>query len=524
MNTYNHSVFNFIKQIRNKPTLLLLFILLIFGLWLRYENNKGNNAVFDYDQNEDMFYTYKLAVDHQPVIIGRAVYGDPRLHQGVFFYYYNLIPFLISKGSFLASIYWNIFFNTATLVIVFALGKSVFRKTLPAILSALLVAASSEFIRFSNWITIDTVAIFLIPLFYLGLWEYYQKKKWGLVLSAAALGLSIQTDLSLVYLIPVLVIYWAIFRPKVPGLKLAFLSFLTLLVTTCTMTLTEFKLNFIGIKTMLNFSSTFTDTQLPFSDRLQLFFRDFGINFANNLFPGRKDLGIYIAGAIVLTAIYFLSRKKTLKAEKYGIYFLLLYLFSPIVTLLFGYHQKPWFLIGLPPAIALITGYAISKLKYFFFIPVILVIIFGNISFIQSRPQKAYGQFDLIYDSTSYLNYQLAVIDYTYQSSGRAPFAVNAVTYPLYYNGMWAYLYSWYGKVHYGYLPGWLGGDQLHPYDLLPKAKGEKYFYILISETIRIPEVFKNKGRAWGAEHGKLIEEKQFPGFTVQKYITGVDR
>lgn len=499
---------------------ILLFSLLILGFWLRYENIQGENIVFDYDQNEDMFYTYKIAVDHQLTIIGRAIYGDPRIHHGVFFYYYNLIPFLISKGSFLASIYWNIFFNTATLLIIFFLAKSMFQKNLPAVLSASIIAVSYEIIKFSNWLTIDTVAIFMVPLFFLGLWQYFQEKKWGLILSAASLGLSIQTDLSFIYLIPIFIIYCVIFRPKIPSLKLALLSIFTLIVVTSTMILTEFKLNFIGVKTMLSFSSTFGETQLPYIDRLRLFFQDFGINFANNLFPLRQDLGIYIAGVIVIITLFLLFSNKTKGKERYGIYFLLLYLFSPAITLLLGYHQKPWFLIGLPPAIALISGYTISKLRYFFFVlPVILIIIFSNINHLQNRPQKAYEQFGAIYDSTSYLAYQLKVIDYTYESSNGKPFAINAITYPLYYNGMWAYLYNWYGKNHYQYLPGWLGGDQLHPYDLLPKATGhEKYFYVLISETIRIPEIYKNKGNEWGAGHGALIEEKKFPGFTVQKY------
>lgn len=510
--------FDIIK--RKKLIIVILFLLFIFGFWLRHENTKNGNIVFDYDQTEDIFYTYKIAVDHQLAIIGRAIYGDPRLHHGVFFYYYNLLPFVFSNGNLLISVYWNIFFNVSTLFILFILAKSCFKKNLPGILSAFIAATSFEFIKFSNWLTIDTVAIFMVPLFYLGLWQYYQRKEWGLILSAAALGLSIQTDLSFLYLIPVFVIYWAIFRPKIPSLKLLIISIFAFIAATSTMILTEIKLNFVGIKTMLKFSSTFSDTQLPYIEKLRLFFQDFGINFANNLFPTRSDFGIYIAGAIILTTLYFLLKTKITKQEKYGIYFLLLYLLSPLVTLLLGYHQKPWFLIGLPPAIALISGYAISKLRYLILIiPIIFMIGFSNTSYLLNRPLKAYEQFGSIYDSTSYLAYQLAVVDYTYSDSKGKPFAINAVTYPLYYNGMWAYLYSWYGKNHYQYLPGWLGGDQLHPYNLLPKADlSEQYFYLLISETIRIPEIYKNKGRIWGEEHGKLIEEKKFQGFTVQKY------
>lgn len=147
------------------------------------------------------------------------------------------------------------------------------------------------------------------------------------------------------------------------------------------------------------------------------------------------------------------------------------------------------------------------------------MIVLSNSKVIFERPQKAYQQFSDIYDSTSYLDYQIQVLEYTYQHSLGQPFAINAVTYPLYYNGMWAYLYSWYGKKNFGYLPSWLGGDQLHPYDLLPKSQGgEKIIFMIISETIRIPEIYKNIGRRWGEEFGKLVEEKNFSGFSVLKY------
>lgn len=496
-----------------------LFFILIFGLTLRYINIQGANLVFDFDQIEDQFYTYTIAVDHNLAIIGRAIYGDPRIHHGVFYYYYNFIPFLISSGNFFVSAYWNIFFNTTTLFILFILAKSMFGKVLPALISAFIVACSFEFIKFSNWLTIDTVAIFIVPLFYLGLWLYNQNKKWGLVLSSASLGLALQTDLSFLYLIPVFLIFWAVFRPKIPGLKLSLLSMLTFTATVSTLILTEIKLNFSGVKTLLNFSQTFEAATVPFADRLPLFLQAFWKNFANNLLPQRPEFGIYIGIAIIGTTIYFLLSPKTSRLEKRGIYFLLLYLFSPVVTLILGYHDKPWFLIGLPPAIALISGYTISKLKILFLIlPIVFLIGLSNTKFIVDRPEPAYRLFNSIYDSTSYLAYQLQVVDYTYEQSGGKSFAINAVTFPLYNNGMWAYLYNFYADKKYGYKPSWLGGDQLHPYDLLPKAKGqEKYFYLLISETGRIPEIYKNLGKKWAEENGKLIEEKTFSGFTVQK-------
>ncbi|OGE65117.1 hypothetical protein A3I48_02570 [Candidatus Daviesbacteria bacterium RIFCSPLOWO2_02_FULL_36_7] len=503
---------------RNLIVLLALILIFVFGFWLRYRNIADYNLILDYDQIEDQFYTYSLAVDRNLLIIGRAIYGDPRLHHGVFYYYYNFIPFLLSSGNFLVSTYWNIFFNVTTAIILFIFARLMFKKNLPGLIAAVIAASSFEFIKFSNWLTIDTVAIFLVPLFFLGLWSYFQDRKWGLILSLISLGLAIQTDLSFLYLIPIILIYWFIFRPRMPSFKLALFSVLAFTAATFTLILTEIKLNFAGVKTLINFSNVFEEAHLTYIERVNFFFKDFIKDFTNNLFPQRPELGIFLTGSIILVILYYLFSNKTTKLERQSIYFLLLYLFAPAITLLIGYHNKPWFLIGLPPAIALITGYAISKFNLFIVIPIVFLIMGNSVSMILQRPNESYKLFDNIYDSTSYLKYQLQTVDYTYKESQGRPFAINAVTYPLYYNGLWAYLYYWYGKGKYKYLPDWLGGDQLHPYNLLTKSQGdEQIFYMIISDTSRIPDVYKNQGKIWAVEHGRLIEEKKFNGFTILK-------
>ena len=499
-----------------------LVFILIFGFFLRYQNIHALNIVLDFDQYEDLFYTYRLVVDRDLLIIGRAVYGDARLHHGVFYYYYNFIPFLISKGSIFISAYWNSFFNLSSAAVIFFLARSLTGK-LSHGLSALFIAALSfEIIKFSNWLTIDSPAIFIIPLMFLGLWKYYKGKAWGLILASFSLGLALQTDLSFLYHIPILLIYYFLFKPKIPNIKLFATAIFVFLLTISTLILTEIKLNFSGIKYMLNFSNTFSDaTKLPIMQRISAFIEDFSKNFSNNLFPQRLDLGIYLAALIILVVLYFLTSEKTKKHEKMAVAFMLLYLFSPAITLFLGYHDKPWFLISLPPAIALISGYAISKLKYpILILGVLLIIGYSNTKIILDRPKPMFDLFDTIYDSTSYMRYQMDVLNYTYGQSGGEPFAINSVTYPLYYNGMWAYLYNYYGKKNFGYIPSWLGGDQIYPYDLLPTSYGdEKVFYMIISESARIPDVFKNKGRVWGEDYGgKLLEEKKFTGFTVLKY------
>lgn len=507
-------------MLKSKIIILTLFLIVICGMVLRSLDMRGNNLVFDYDQIEDQFYTYTVAHDFNLAIIGRAVYGDPRLHHGVFYYYYNALPFLISNGNFYISVYWNQFFNTLTGIVLFILARLIFKKNLPGLIAAFIVAFSFEFIKFSKWLTLDTPAIFLVPLYYLGLWGVYQRKFWSYLLLPLSLGFCIQSDLSLLYLIPVGLIFFAIFKPKLPGVKLSLFSFGLFLLSISTLIVTELKLQFAGIKFLLNFSGNFQSAaHFTLSQRFWLFAEDFFNSFGNNLFPVRAELGIYLGLLIILASVLFVNASKTRTEEKKGIIFLLFYLFSPAITLLLGYHDTPWFLIGLPGAIALISGYVISKLKLIFGLMLVAVIALSTINIIITRPLPAYKLFDNYYDPSSYLNYQLEMIDYTYKQARGEPFAINSVTYPLYYNAMWEYLYNWYGKEKYGYTPAWLGGDQLYPYGLLSKSDAkEKKFFMLISRTPRIPKWEEDRGKTWALEYGKLMDEKNNPGFLVQEY------
>lgn len=513
------------KFIRPKSAFLIyiiLFCIFIFGLILRQIDLKEANMNFDYDQIEDQFYTYTIAYEKNLAIIGRAVYGNPDLHHGVFYYYYNLIPFLLSNGNLFMSAYWNHLFNTSVALILFLLSKLMFRKNLPALLAAFIASFSFEYIKFSNWLTINTPSLFLIPLFYLGLWASLKKKAWGYTLTAISLGLSIQTDLSHLYLILVGAIFLIMFKPQLLTQKSIFFSLFLFILTISTLILTEIKLGFAGVKSLINFSSTFNSAaQITFGNRVALFFEDFFKNFSNNLLPHRQDLGIALGILIILISLYHLFSKKTTKDEKLGILFLFLYLFSQVPTLILGYHDTPWFMLGLPGAIVLMTAFVISKLKLILIIPIIFLIGFSNIYTVTTRPFKAYELFDSFYDKSSYLSYQLDVVDYTYKNSDGQAFAINSVTYPLYENRLWAYLYYWYGQSKYGFTPTWLGGKQIFPYSTLPESKGkEKIFYMIISDTKRIPLWDKNFGKDWALSRGKLIEEKVTDGFTILKMET----
>ena len=84
---------------------------------------------------------------------------------------------------------------------------------------------------------------------------------------------------------------------------------------------------------------------------------------------------------------------------------------------------------------------------------------------------------------------------------------------------MWEYHYKWFGEQKYGYLPGFLGGEQLSLYKFLPTAdESNKKYFLIADTTYRIPELYRVKGYEWASERGNLIEQKEIGGFIVQYF------
>ena len=239
--------------------------------------------------------------------------------------------------------------------------------------------------------------------------------------------------------------------------------------------------------------------------------------FYLNFWPQNKDFGIYFG--LFILAVFIFEMIKNHKDE--GIVkrnlFLILWLFSPIIMLVIGIHNAPWFLIGRPGAAILMAAYVISKMKpKFLIVPVTGLIVIANLQAIKSA--YGLGQPLLEPDPSSILSRQVAAMDYTYHASGGQEFAIDTVTNPLYINAVWAWNYDWYYKK-YGYRPTWLGGDQIHPYDTLKKATGqEKYLFLIMDETPRIPQVYKENAIKNFEKKAKFVEQKDFDGILIQEW------
>ena len=506
----------FCDCIKSNPKIVIPLVIFLFALSLRILSFYPDRMVFGYDQVEDLLSTKKIVNYHDLVIMGRIAAGSPSTHHGASFFYYMVPPFILGGGDPTTVAIWNSIFNSLSVVVLFVLAYKLFKSLKVAILTAILAAVSYQSVQYASWLSNPTTLVFLVPLFFLCLWSYYKGSNRSLIFSFALLGLIIQSQIFMLYLVFVLPIYWFVFKPKFPGLKTSLLSVLALIVGLSTMILTEIKLNFAGVNTLLHFSTNFDEAKTSLLVRLNSFMVNFMKTFSLNIWPNGDTYAKAFSLLIIsLFIVYIIFRKN--KKDLPGVHFLLIYILSPFLMLPFGYHKQLWTFIGIMPAIALFTGYVLSRINNKGLLVVIIVFIsFVNIRYIlESRSNL---DFYIKQEPPSILSNQIKVMDYTYQESDSEPFSINSVTYPLYSNTYWSYHYPWYGYKKYGYIPSWLGGDQLYPYNSLPAPAGnEKYSYMIIDNSSSIPWIHRLAGEQWAAKNGKLVKEIEIGGYTVIK-------
>lgn len=503
------------KNLKEKSKKLYNFLLIvIFGLafFLRIIFLQNNALTFGYDQARD-------ALIAKQILSGDLkIQGPPSSQPGLFhgvLYYYLLAPaYLIGDGSPIVTAYYLAFLNSLTVIIIFLIAKKATNNTKLSLLSSFLFAISFESTQYATWLSNPTIAVFSVPLMYLGLWMWIMNKsKVGPILVAVGLGLSVQAEIFLIYHIVPLVIWLAIYKKEVTKKNLLIFGGVFTLVI-FTLILCEFKFGFNSLNAIKSLASTGGNLAYAKSvgDYLILYLNQIGRIFAFNTYPGNIGYG---GVAIIVLGVYSLIN---VKKNPYPA-FLAIWLFSHLSVVTVGGTSTPFLMVGIGPAVSLILAFYIYKLfnkQMLLAILVLLVIVYGNLSYVFS--QNRFGSTLFSIQKDMLLSKQIAVIDYTYKSTDGKPFSINSLTSPLWINIVWTYLYKWYGLKTYGYLPSWHGKDQIGQLDSLERVEFPLDDSFLILEPMAgIPTRYL--GEIIGEEDVDTIkiEERLFGEIIVQK-------
>lgn len=481
---------------------ILLMLALSFILRILFVFQGG--VSFHYDMSRDAFEARQIWKEYNLKIIGPPT-STPGLYHGVFYYYLIALFYGIGNGNpTIVAIFLSLL-SSFTAIPIMLLVKDFFKKMKWVIISGLLFVFSFEAIQYGPWISNPGLSMLTVALFFyfLRLWQKGLKK--GLYLAVLMAALSSQFQFFFIYLFILIPIFFYIFKLKIT-LKVFLISILIATIGMSSFIISIFKFKSLGL--ILNgFGSIFVNTQLSlrpsFTEQLLNYINNYTGFFVNNFFPAN----VLIGGILGIIVLYKIRKQK----------FILFCLLSNLPVFIFGGHSNIYANAGLilPAILGLI--YSLFNLNKKFVIFIVCLILVANINaIIKYLPQ---GQILLVIPKDMNLKNEINIIDKTYELSKGQPFSVNTLTLPLWTNTTWAYLYSWYGKNKYGYVPSFYGHDQVgllgnNELPIIDKPLG-KTFFIMEPET-GIP----GERVIWeqGAEDSKteLIEGFEFGDLKLQ--------
>lgn len=446
----------------------------------------------------DAFEVKQIWQDHDLKLLGPPT-STPGLFHGVLYYYLIVLFYFLGKGDpKIVSLFLS-FVNSLAIIPVVLLAKEFFKKKIWIIISGLLFVISFEANQYAGWISNPAPAMLTVGLFFYFLRLWQKGNRWGLYSATLMAALSVQFQFFLIYLFILIPIYGFLFKIKIAKSSVLVSAIIILIGLSSFLlsaikfsTYVEIAAGFLNISagTQIDFRPSFAEVFLNYINRLVEL-------FTYNFIP----INVFLGGLLGIMTLYAIRKEK----------FILFCLLSNLPIFILGGHTNTYASIGL--VVPAILGVVILLKKIFaynklIFFLISILIIFSNLYTIFRY--SPLGQIILVIPNDMNLKNELKLIDQTYKLAEGQPFSINSLTLPLWTNTTWAYLYSWYGKNKYGYVPSFYGHDQigLLGADSLPKTDRSKNISFFIMEPhVGIPEDIYNL--EIGAENAKtdLIKE-----------------
>ena len=484
----------------------LVVVIFVLGFLIRIRYLPGGNLMFSYDQARDAYTVQELL--HGDIKIQGPPTSTRDFYHGVLYYYVIAPGYWLGQGSPIVAAMWLSLINSLAIFIAYFFGFRLFKSRSLAVLAALLVAVSYEQTQHAIYLSNTALAILFVPLLYYGLWLWQNRKPIGPVLAGLGLGLSFQSNFIFIYHSLVILIL-ILFKKLSLSRKILFQLLFTLTVTISSMLISEIKFGFPsrnGPANLLLNHSTYSRLKVSsltiFNSTLFQFKRLISLNTLPT-HPGPAVIGF-------IFAYLFIKPRPTW----WTTFSLGLISFAP--PLIVGGISTPYIHAGLDMIVIIFVVYFISRVKSPILKTVIIfLIVLSNLAYI--KKQNSQGLTEFAIQKTMTLRHELDAIDYMYAEAQGEPFTFNSVTSPLYINTTWSYLFNWYGKSKYGYLPYWHGENQIgQPGNNLSTSLSTRQVFVIIEPSQGIPEDLIDKILDKEKYFSTFNHQKQFGEITVQ--------
>lgn len=442
---------NFFKK--NWSIFLLVFFV-FFGFYLRVGGVISNSFAFTYDVGRDMLEVQKIVQDLDIPLIGQTT-GLGGLYYGPWWYYFLTPSFFLSGGDPQMVAFFMVMIGMSTVILGYYFGQITSGRGF-ALLLASFLSFSKVMVGYSIQIWNPNIAPFFLVLLLICIFKEPRKHKINIIrniLIGFILGLLLDAEIvfGVLLIAGVSLSYMIVQRRKFFSVDKLLMLF-GFLITLFPRVVFEFRHNFIMTKSLFMEKSeeqqifNFFDFFNVLPDRIYVFLVQigdtFGLSFYYSLFF-----------SLLIVFILILCRKKIKKIEKK------ILLFSAIIlaVFLFGsslFARAVWghYIVGLPVIyIAIVSISLLALIRSYRVTGIILTIL---LVFICVRPPevvKALQNPNWEGNAAVYKN-QTAVIDYVYKKANGRNF--NYIVYtPAVHDYPYQYLFSWYGKNKYNYMP-----------------------------------------------------------------------
>ena len=490
---------------------LLLAAIFIVAIIVRFAYFP-RNVYFSYDQARDFYFAEDILKGDLRIIGPPSAASDKLFPGPLSLYIYAFIQFLFGKDPEIYSIFFRLY-NALGIFLVYVIGTKLFNKKV-GVLSASLYAFSYEQSQYTLLMSHQPLAVLSVLFMYLGLTMLlFEKKVKGLIIAALGLGLSIQFHYVYIFIITSVLALVYLLRKQIPKLTPKYILKAVFLFLACLLTyiISELRFNFRFITTL--FSSS-TNSMLHLNEAFYVANR-----FIYDSFLADYKYTIYVL--ILILAIFAYVIFKTKFKEK-GLFLLLWFVGGILPSLISGtkgYYYSASASVSLLIFFSTIVVIAYRSHKILASI-LFLAILFNNYFLMVDQNPKG-PNLEIVIQPGMLLPEEKKALDYIYQNANQKPFTVNALTVPLNINTTWSYIFEWYGKENYGYLPIWsVKPAEGFPGNLVYESSRSKLpdtQFVIIEPLNGIRDVDKAKFFAEESYFTRVVEEKEFGTITVQK-------
>ena len=432
----------------------LLGAIFILGIFLRVYNIP-NTLLFHFDQGYHGLAIKEIWENKRIALLGHKTDVEGVFHGSVF--YYLALPFyLVSSWNPAGVSFLFALLDAFSIIFIFLIGKKLFGEKV-GFLAGLLYATSYSVVSYSRWLSNVTLIPFFSSIFFYLLVKGLKENLFFFVFACFFAGLMIQLNGAIGFFFLPLLIFLVFWKRKKFFAQKKYLagSIVFFLLPSLPLIFFEARHNLLVSRSI--FRLFFQEGNLGFNVAKVIKNLTLLETEIINLFSYKIPLiSLALVILTVLAVIMIFARKEKVKDQ---VELICLFVLVPFLGLVFyqgGIHA--FFIMGLLPVLVIFFSWGLIFWgeKGFLRLPIfvlVLAIIFLNLYHWQGFLKPGFNLIPIGTRNLITLKDRKEAADFMYQESGGMPFKTLIYIIPYFQEQPWDYVFSWYGKSNYGYLP-----------------------------------------------------------------------